>query len=111
MRIPIATYRLQFNEQFDFNSAAGVISYLSDLNMTDIYASPIFKSRKGSQHGYDIIDPNQINPELGSAETFERLADEINLNQMGWVQDIVPNHTAFDPDNALLMDVLENGMA
>jgi len=111
MRIPIATYRLQFNEQFDFNSAAGVISYLSDLNMTDIYASPIFKARKGSQHGYDIIDPNQINPELGSAETFERLADEINLNQMGWVQDIVPNHTAFDPDNALLMDVLENGMA
>ena len=73
MRIPIATYRLQFNAQFDLKSAAGIISYLSDLNITDIYASPIFKARKGSPHGYDIVDPNQLNPELGSPEEFKLL--------------------------------------
>ena len=63
MRIPSSTYRLQFNSQFTFNDALGLVDYLSDLGITDIYASPIFSARRGSIHGYDVVDPTRINPE------------------------------------------------
>jgi (1->4)-alpha-D-glucan 1-alpha-D-glucosylmutase len=109
MRIPTATYRLQFNSEFNFPSAKNIIAYLAELGISDIYASPIFKARKGSSHGYDVVDPTQLNPELGTSEDFEALASEIKQNDMGWVQDIVPNHMAYDSENQWLMDVLENG--
>ena len=65
MNMPTATYRIQFNPAFGFKNAQPVISYLADLGISDLYASPIFKAVKGSTHGYDVVDPNQLNPELG----------------------------------------------
>lgn len=109
MRIPVATYRIQFNPNFDFEAAKKIVPYLQELGVSDIYASPIFNARTGSTHGYDVVDPNQINPELGSQETFDELIKEIQDRYMGWVQDIVPNHMAYDSENKLLMDVLEHG--
>jgi (1->4)-alpha-D-glucan 1-alpha-D-glucosylmutase len=110
MRIPIATYRLQFHRNFAFSDAKAVVSYLSDLGISDLYASPIFRARAGSVHGYDVVDPNQINPELGGVEQFDALTGEIQRHGMGWLQDIVPNHMAYDSENWMLMDVLENGL-
>lgn len=109
MRIPASTYRIQFNPNFGFEAAKQIVSYLADLGVSDLYASPIFKARSGSTHGYDVVDPNQLNPELGTEETFEELIGEIQKNEMGWLQDIVPNHMAYDSQNHFLMDVLENG--
>ncbi|MBV9385859.1 MAG: malto-oligosyltrehalose synthase [Chroococcidiopsidaceae cyanobacterium CP_BM_ER_R8_30] len=109
MRIPTATYRIQFNSNFGFDSARKIVAYLAELGISDLYASPIFKARAGSTHGYDVVDPNQINPELGSEESFKELVNEIQQHNMGWLQDIVPNHMAYDSQNQLLMDVLENG--
>jgi len=109
MRVPTATYRIQFHSGFKFESAKTIISYLSELGISDLYASPIFKARVGSTHGYDVVDPTQLNPELGTLENFEALVKEIQHHQMGWVQDIVPNHMAYDSENHWLMDVLENG--
>ncbi|MBD2179967.1 malto-oligosyltrehalose synthase [Aerosakkonema funiforme] len=109
MRIPTATYRFQFHAGFNFEDAKQIVDYLAELGITDIYASPIFKARKGSSHGYDVVDSNQINPELGTREDFEALVSELQAKNMGWVQDIVPNHMAYDSENSLLMDVLENG--
>ncbi|MFW6185810.1 MAG: malto-oligosyltrehalose synthase [Halobacteriota archaeon] len=106
---PISTYRIQFNPSFGFEHVREVISYLSDMNISSIYASPIFKPREGSTHGYDIVDPNQLNPELGTQEEFEILCDELNEFHMGWLQDIVPNHMAYDRQNELLMDIMESG--
>ncbi len=111
MKIPSATYRLQFTPEFGFSEAAGVLPYLHALGITDIYASPIFYARAGSLHGYDVVDPNQLNPELGSAEAFESLHEHARRLGLGWVQDIVPNHMAYDGQNRMLMDVLENGEA
>lgn len=111
MRLPTSTYRIQFNSEFGFGHAKKIISYLSDLGISDLYASPIFKARAGSTHGYDVVDPNQINPELGSEESFEQLTQEIQNHRMGWLQDIVPNHMAYDSLNRYLMDILENGPA
>jgi len=109
MKVPIATYRLQFNLEFGFNQARSILSYLYELGITDIYASPIFKAKKGSLHGYDVVDHNQLNPDLGTLDNFEELLQEVKSRGMGWVQDIVPNHMAFDGENQMLMDVLENG--
>jgi (1->4)-alpha-D-glucan 1-alpha-D-glucosylmutase len=110
MRIPTATYRIQFHPGFKFEAAQKIINYLVELGISDIYASPIFKARQGSTHGYDVVDPTQINPELGTPDNFEALVSEIKRHNMGWIQDIVPNHMAYDSQNAWLMDVLENGL-
>ncbi len=109
MRIPVATYRLQFTPEFGFGRAKDIVSYLDQLGIADIYASPIFKARSGSQHGYDIVDQNQINPELGGRASFDTLVEELQERGMGWLQDIVPNHMAYDGENQYLMDVLEHG--
>ena len=109
MRIPVATYRIQFTPKFGFAAAKAIVPYLQELGITDIYASPISHARTGSLHGYDVVDPNNLNPELGSAEEFDALVDEVQRHGMGWVQDIVPNHMAYDGQNRMLMDVLENG--
>jgi (1->4)-alpha-D-glucan 1-alpha-D-glucosylmutase len=74
-----------------------------------MYASPVVKARTGSLHGYDVVDPTRLNPDLGTESDFEALSRELKAHGMGWLQDIVPNHMAFDPENQMLMDVLENG--
>ena len=109
MRIPTATYRIQFNSAFKFEAAQKIVSYLAELGISELYASPIFKAKAGSTHGYDVVDPNQLNPELGTEENFEALVSELQRHDLGWLQDIVPNHMAYDSQNLLLMDVLENG--
>lgn len=111
MRIPRATYRIQFNPLFTFADAKGIAPYLAELGISDIYASPIFKARIGSAHGYDIVDPNQLNPQLGNEADFNALLDATRQNGLGWLQDIVPNHMAYDTENAPLMDILEKGEA
>ncbi|MEO0455542.1 MAG: malto-oligosyltrehalose synthase [Cyanobacteria bacterium P01_A01_bin.114] len=111
MRIPVATYRLQFNPDFGFKAAKDIVPYLEALGITDLYASPIFKAREGSTHGYDVVDPTQLNPELGSEQDFDTLSKAICDRNMGWLQDIVPNHMAYDSQNIYLMDVLEHGPA
>jgi (1->4)-alpha-D-glucan 1-alpha-D-glucosylmutase len=55
------------------------------------------------------VNPGELNPELGDPSDFEDLAREIKMWDMGWLQDIVPNHMAFNAENEMLGDVLENG--
>jgi (1->4)-alpha-D-glucan 1-alpha-D-glucosylmutase len=109
LRIPTATYRLQFNQGFRFEDARTLVSYLHRLGITDLYASPILKARKGSTHGYDVTDPSRLNPELGTEEEFEALVQELRGYGMGLLLDIVPNHMAASPENPWWADVLENG--
>ncbi len=109
MKIPTATYRIQFNPDFGFEQARKIVPYLNELGISDLYASPIFKARKGSSHGYDVVDLNLLNPVLGAEDEFNELIEELKKFRMGWIQDIVPNHMAFDGENTMLMDVLENG--
>jgi (1->4)-alpha-D-glucan 1-alpha-D-glucosylmutase len=108
-KTPLSTYRIQFNSGFGFKEALAIMEYLSALGISDVYASPIFKARRGSSHGYDIVDSDKLNPELGSREDLDRLTASLKNRGMGWIQDIVPNHMAVSSENHLLMDVLENG--
>jgi (1->4)-alpha-D-glucan 1-alpha-D-glucosylmutase len=109
MRIPTATYRLQFNATFTFQDAKRIAAYLHDLGITDVYASPLLRPRKGSMHGYDIVDANSLNPELGSEDDFTELHGELDRLGMGLLLDIVPNHMAASHENAWWVSVLENG--
>lgn len=109
MRIPVATYRVQFSRGFTFQDAIALIPYLKGLGVTDLYASPIFRARPGSAHGYDVISPVALNPELGTEQDFEQLCCELAANDIGLMLDIVPNHMAASSDNPWWTDVLENG--
>jgi (1->4)-alpha-D-glucan 1-alpha-D-glucosylmutase len=110
--IPLATYRLQFNAAFTFRDATAIIPYLKDLGISHCYASPYLRARPGSMHGYDIIDHNSLNPEIGTAEDYEHFVDELHSHGMGQILDIVPNHMGvMGSDNTWWLDVLENGEA
>lgn len=106
---PEATYRIQFNKDFKFSHLKQIIPYLHRLGIKTIYASPIFSAVPGSVHSYDGIDPNSINPEIGTLEELKELSRELKKRGMGWLQDFVPNHMAFTPQNAWLCDFLEKG--
>lgn len=109
---PLSTYRLQFNSDFTFVQAKRLVGYLHSLGVSHVYASPILKARKGSQHGYDITDHNQLNPEVGSYEEFKELVHELRNYGMGQVLDIVPNHMGIGfGANPWWKDVLANGRA
>jgi (1->4)-alpha-D-glucan 1-alpha-D-glucosylmutase len=110
LRIPVSTYRLQFNSHFHFSDAREIVHYLHTLGISDIYASPYFKASKGSLHGYDILDQNSLNPEIGSDDEYEAMVGELKQYDMGQILDIVPNHMCIEGQgNAFWMDVLENG--
>jgi (1->4)-alpha-D-glucan 1-alpha-D-glucosylmutase len=109
-RLPTSTYRLQFNQRFTFRDALGLVEYLEGLGVTEVYASPLTAARPGSPHGYDVIDPTRLNPELGAKEEFDAFADALAARGMGLVVDVVPNHMcATDPGNRWWQHVLERG--
>ena len=110
-KVPIATYRLQFNKDFTFDQARRLVPYLHRLGISHLYASPIFRAGEGSAHGYDVTDPTVFNPELGTQEDFEALVQELRTHGMGLLVDIVPNHMAASSQNPWWVDLLESGPA
>ncbi|MGD2113096.1 MAG: malto-oligosyltrehalose synthase, partial [Gammaproteobacteria bacterium] len=109
---PGATYRLQFNRNFTFADTGPVIGYLHRLGITHVYASPFLKARSGSPHGYDIVDHNALNPEIGTPASFSAYIRALRRHGMGQLLDIVPNHMGVGgDDNAWWLDVLEHGEA
>src|SRR5204863_7176908 len=93
-RVPRATYRLQLNAAFTFNDAKRIAPYLAELGISDLYLSPILKARRGSAHGYDVVDAVALNPELGTEDEFSSLHNELHRRDLGILLDIVPNHMA-----------------
>ena len=107
-----ATYRLQFHKSFTFRDATGLVPYLARLGISHIYGSPLMEARPGSTHGYDIVNHNRLNPEIGSDADFAALVTALKAQGMGLILDIVPNHMAVGgADNAWWLDVLEWGEA
>jgi (1->4)-alpha-D-glucan 1-alpha-D-glucosylmutase len=109
MRPVTATYRLQLHRDFAFAEALRRVPYLAALGISHLYLSPITQARAGSRHGYDVVDPTRISPELGGERGFRDLADAAGRAGLGIIVDIVPNHMATDAANPAWMDVLENG--
>lgn len=110
--VPRATYRLQLTRNFGFRAAGALAGYLGRLGISHAYLSPILKARPGSTHGYDVVDPAQINPELGTEADFREMAGRFRAEGIGIILDIVPNHMGIGgSDNPYWLDILENGAA
>jgi (1->4)-alpha-D-glucan 1-alpha-D-glucosylmutase len=108
--IPRATYRIQLNKTFTLQDATALVPYLASLGISHVYCSPYFRARPGSMHGYDVVDHNSLNPEIGTREDLEAFVTALRAHGMGHILDIVPNHVGvMGADNAWWMDVLENG--
>lgn len=107
----LSTYRLQLHAGFTFEDVRRVLPYLNALGVSHVYLSPIATATPGSTHGYDVIDPTQLNPELGGDEGYERLVEEQRRVGLGQVVDIVPNHMGIAPGsgNSYWEDVLRRG--
>jgi (1->4)-alpha-D-glucan 1-alpha-D-glucosylmutase len=110
VRLPTSTYRFQFNRDFTLKQAGALIDYLSDIGVTECYASPVALARPGSLHGYDVTDHGMINPEIGGEEQLVEFAHALRTGGIGLILDMVPNHMCIThPSNRWWTDVLENG--
>lgn len=107
--LPASTYRVQLHKGFTLKDLEQQIDYLDRLGITAIYASPIFQATPGSMHGYDVTSPHRVNPEIGDLSDLKWVSSQLKQRKMLWIQDIVPNHMAFNQHNTRLMDVLERG--
>jgi (1->4)-alpha-D-glucan 1-alpha-D-glucosylmutase len=109
-RIPLSTYRLQFNSRFTFRDARHIVDYLHAIGVSDCYASSYLMAVPGSQHGYDVADPTRLNPEIGTEEDYWAWIAALGTHDMGHVLDVVPNHMGIAKSaNPWWLDVLENG--
>jgi (1->4)-alpha-D-glucan 1-alpha-D-glucosylmutase len=108
---PRATVRLQLHQGYTLHDAREQVPYFASLGISHYYLSPVSRARPGSMHGYDVVDPTLVSPELGGEDALRALATALREQGMGMVLDIVPNHMATHPDNAWWWDVLEHGPA
>lgn len=105
-----ASIRLQFHKDFTLDDAVALVPYFEQLGVSHVYASPLLKARAGSMHGYDVVDPTVVNPELGGEPALRRLVAALRERQMGLVLDIVSNHMAVGgASNPWWLDLLEWG--
>jgi (1->4)-alpha-D-glucan 1-alpha-D-glucosylmutase len=109
LRIPGSTYRLQLHKDFTFDDAAKIADYLHELGISHVYSSPYLQAAPGSMHGYDVVDHQKVNEELGGAAAHERFCKRLGEAGLGQVLDIVPNHMSLGKENRFWWDVLENG--
>jgi len=109
IRIPGSTYRLQLHKDFTFDDAAGIAEYLHELGVSHVYCSTYLQAAPGSTHGYDVVDHQTVNKELGGAAAHQRFCTRLGEVGLGQVLDIVPNHMSLGKENRYWWDVLENG--
>jgi (1->4)-alpha-D-glucan 1-alpha-D-glucosylmutase len=107
-----ATYRLQLHPGFTFGDAASAVPYLAELGVSHLYLSPVLAAAPGSTHGYDVVDPDRVNDQLGGEAGFTALVERARAAGLGILLDIVPNHMSIaGTANRWWVDVLENGSA
>lgn len=110
--VPCGTYRVQFHKGWTFEQMTQAVPYLRALGVSHLYSSPYLRARPGSTHGYDIVDHDQLNPEVGDEVAHARMCQALRRHGMGQILDIVPNHMGvLEADNAWWLDVLEHGRA
>ena len=103
-----STYRIQV-QALGFNKTRALVPYLAALGIQTLYLSPVFAAAPGSSHGYDVIDPRRLDPDLGTGRDLEALFDDLQAHGMHALLDIVPNHMAAVPENPWWWDVLRRG--
>jgi (1->4)-alpha-D-glucan 1-alpha-D-glucosylmutase len=96
----VATYRLQLGPTLTFADVGALVPYLRDLGVSHLYLSPVLQARRGSTHGYDVVDPRRVSDELGGEAGLRSLA----AAGLQLLVDIVPNHMAVSDENPFWSD-------
>ncbi|PPI17695.1 malto-oligosyltrehalose synthase [Rathayibacter sp. AY1D2] len=111
MRLPASTYRLQIRSAFDLDDAARVADYVRALGADWLYFSPLLKAEPGSDHGYDVVDHTEVDPDRGGAAGLANASAAARAEGLGVLIDIVPNHmgVATPSENSWWWDLLRNG--
>lgn len=108
--LPVCTYRIQLTPFFSFAEASLLMPYFTALGVSHMYTSPYLQASHGSTHGYDVVDPQRINEELGGEDGHRIFLRSLKKAGLKNLIDIVPNHMAISgPENRWWWDVLENG--
>ena len=85
------------NRDFFGGDLAGItarLDGLADLGVTVLYLNPIFAAP--SNHRYDTSDYFYVDPDLGTAEEFDKLVSEAGARGIRVVLDGVFNHVSAD---------------
>lgn len=73
------------------------LDYLEESGINYLHLMPLLKSPKGrSDGGYAVADFREVQPELGTMEDLEALADDAHSRGMSLCFDFVVNHTSED---------------
>jgi (1->4)-alpha-D-glucan 1-alpha-D-glucosylmutase len=106
-----STYRLQVQPAFDLYAAADVCDYLATLGAGTVYLSPLLPSTRGSEHGYDVVAFDTIDPQRGGIDGWTHLLAAARSRGLRVLVDIVPNHSgvADATQNRAWWDVLRHG--
>lgn len=107
----LATYRVQLHKDFTLAQARDIVGYLARLGISHLYSSPQLRARAGSTHGYDVVDPTMLNPELGTEENRKQLVETLHAAGLGMILDIVPNHMGVGHENPYWQNVLMHGQS
>lgn len=75
----------------DLNGVDEKIGYLKELGISGIWLMPVCPS--DSYHKYDVNDYEDIDPQYGTMEDFDKLVKDCHANGIRVITDLVVNHT------------------
>jgi oligo-1,6-glucosidase len=77
----------------DLPGVLGKLDYLAELGVDVVWLSPVYPSPH-DDNGYDISDYQDIDPQYGTLEDFDRLLAAVHGRGMRLIMDLVVNHTS-----------------
>jgi glycosidase len=76
----------------DLQGITDRLDYLGDLGVDLLWLTPIYPSP--SYHGYDVVDYEGVNPQLGTLADLHRLLEQAHRRGMRVLLDLLANHTS-----------------
>src|SRR5258707_9957381 len=69
------------------------LDYVKRLGVDAVWLTPFYPSPQ-KDHGYDVADYLDVNPEYGTLDDFDRLVERAHELRLKVLVDLVPNHTS-----------------
>jgi alpha-glucosidase len=77
----------------DLDGVRSRLGYLELLGVDALWITPCYPSPM-ADHGYDVIDPRDIDPLFGDLEAFDALVEASHAHGIRLILDLIPNHTS-----------------
>ncbi|SHG90146.1 alpha-amylase family glycosyl hydrolase [Streptoalloteichus hindustanus] len=77
----------------DLEGIRGRLGYLELLGVDALWLTPFFRSPM-ADHGYDVVDPRDVDPLYGDLASFDRLLADAHAHGMRVTIDLVSDHTS-----------------